>query len=191
MPTRAEIEETLTASQEQVVAFFQGLRREELERPATANDIPGGKPWRVRDHLAHLAQSERNVQHLLRRALDGASPNELLRLQYPTGMPLPATLGDWDALTPEEQKQLSLAVARLNQTQLDAHADDSLEMLIVDYLAARQETLALLNQFTDEQLAAPVPTVIRDVAAAELFAGNAGHATGHMTLVVDGLRRSE
>jgi hypothetical protein len=84
-----------------------------------------------------------------------------------------------------------LVVARLNQTQLDAHADDSLEMLIADYLAARQETLALLNQFTDEQLAAPVPTVIRDVAAAELFAGNAGHATGHMTLVVDGLRRSE
>ena len=69
MPTRAEILDTLAASQTQVMAFFQGLSPEDLERPATASDVPGAAPWRAKDHLAHLVQNERNIQQLLRRFL--------------------------------------------------------------------------------------------------------------------------
>jgi hypothetical protein len=47
MPTRAEILDTLAASQTQVVAFFQGLSPHDLERPATASDVPGEAPWRA------------------------------------------------------------------------------------------------------------------------------------------------
>jgi len=50
-----------------------------------------------------------------------------------------------------------------------------------DCLAARQDTLDLLHQFTDDQLAAPVPAVIGDLAAGDLFAGRSGHAAMHMT----------
>lgn len=189
MPTRAEILDSLATSQAQVMAFFQGLSPQDLERPATANDVPGASPWRAKDHFAHLVQNERNIQHLLRRALAGDPRDDLLRQQYPPGMPLPGTLGDWDALTPEEQKQLVLAVANLNQTHLNAHYDDTLEMLVAEYLAARQGTLELLHQFTDEQLAAPVPTVVGERAACDLFAGIAGHATDHLTAIEEGLRR--
>ena len=188
MPTRAEILDTLAASQTQVIAFFQGLSPEDLERPATASDIPGEAPWRAKDHLAHLAKSERNIQQLLRRALAGETRDALLRLQYPEGMPMPGILGNWDALTPEEQEQLGMAVASVNQTYVNAHHDDSMEMLVADYLAARQETLDLLQQFTDEQLAAPVPTVVDDQAAGDLFAGRAGHATEHITSIEEGFR---
>jgi len=189
MPTRAEIQDILATSQRQVMAYFQGLSPRDLERPATANGVPGGAPWRAKDHLAHLVQNERNIhQHLLRHALAGETRDDFLRQQYPPGMPLPSTLGDWDALTPEEQKQLELAVASLNQTQLNAHYDDTLEMLVADYLAARKDTLELLHQFTDEQLAAPVPTVVGELAACDLFAGNAGHAVDHMTAIEEGLR---
>src|SRR5947209_3957258 len=94
MPTRAEILDTLAASQTQVMAFFQGLSPEDLERPATASDVPGAAPWRAKDHLAHLAKSERRIQHLLGRALAGEGRDALLRLQYPEGMPMPAVLGD-------------------------------------------------------------------------------------------------
>jgi hypothetical protein len=190
MPTRAEILDTLVASQTQVMAFFRGLSPQDLERPATANGVPGAAPWRARDHLAHLVQNERNIQHFLRRSLAGDTRDDLLRSQYPPGMPLPGTLGDWDALTPEEQDQLVLAVANLNQTYRDAHHDDTLEMLVADYLAARRDTLELLHQFTDEQLAAPVPTVVGERAACDLFAGNAGHAVDHMTSIKEGLRPS-
>ena len=162
MPTRAEILDTLTASQTEVLAFFHGLSPQDLERPATASDVPGAAPWRAKDHFAHLARSERNIQRLLRSALAGETPDVLLRLQYPAGMPLPGMLGDLDALTPEEQQRLELAIAGVNQTYVDAHRDDRLELLAADYLAARRDTLELLHQFTDDQLAAPVPTVVGD-----------------------------
>jgi hypothetical protein len=162
MPTRAEILDTLAASQTQVLAFFHGLSPHDLERPATPSDVPGAATWRAKDHLAHLVQNERNIQQLLRRALAGEPRDAFLRSQYPAGMPLPGTLGDWDALTPEEQERLELAVANINQTLVNARHDDTLALLVAEYLAARQDTLDLLSQFTDEQLAAAVPTVVGD-----------------------------
>jgi hypothetical protein len=189
MPTRAEILGILAASQTQVLTFFQGLSPQDLERPATANGVPGAAPWRAKDHLAHLAQSERNGQHLLRRVLAGEPPDVILRLQYPAGMPLPGTLGDLDTLTPEEQERLELAVARINQTYLNAHRDDGLGLLIADYLAARRDTLDLLHQFTDAQLAAVVPTVVGDQTAGDFFAGRAGHAAEHISELVGGWRQ--
>ena len=189
MPTRAEILDILAASQTQVLAFFQGLSPEDLERPATASEVPGAAPWRAKDHFAHLVQNERNIQHLLRHALAGEERDVFLRLQYPEGMEMPGILGDLSALTPEEEERLEMAVASVNQTYVNAHHDDSMEMLAADFLAARQETLDLLQQFTDDQLAAPVPTVIGDQAAGDLFAGRAGHAAMHMTWIEEGFRQ--
>ena len=189
MPTRAEILDTLAASQTQVMAFFQGLSAQDLERPATASDVPGEAPWRAKDHFAHLVKSERQIQHLLRRSLAGATRDVLLRLQYPEGMPMPGILGDLSALTPEEEERLEIAVANVNQTYVNTHHDDSVEILAADYLAARQDTLDLLHQFTDDQLAAPVPTVVGDQAAVDLFAGRAGHAAEHITWIEEGLRQ--
>ena len=189
MPTRAAILDTLAASQTQVLAFFHGLSPDDLERPATASDLPGAAPWRAKDHLAHLAQSDRNIQRLLRRVLAGEPPDVILRLQYPEGMPLPGILGDLSALTPEEEERLGLAIANINQATVNAHQDDTLEMLVADFLAARQELLDLLQQFTDAQLASSVPMVTGERAVGDVFAGKAGHATEHTTLVEEGLRQ--
>ena len=189
MPTRAEILDTLAASQTQVLAFFHGLSSHDLERPATANDLPGAAPWRAKDHLAHLVRSERNIQRLLRAALAGEPPDVILRGQYPPGMPLPGTLGDLDALTPEEEERLGLDIAQLNQAYVDAHQDDPLETLAADYRAARRDTVDLLHQFSDEQLAAPVPTVVGEATAGDLFAGRAGHAAEHIASVEAGLHQ--
>ena len=189
MPTRAEILDTLAASQTQVMAFFQGLSPEDLERPATASEVPGAAPWRAKDHLAHLVKNERDIQHLLRRILEGSPRDVFLRLQYPEGMPLPGTLGDLSQLSPQEEERLGLAIASINQTYLNAHRDDHLERLVADFLAARQDTVDLLQQFTDEQLAAPVPTVVGDATAGDLFAGRAGHAAEHITSIEEGFRQ--
>src|SRR5215470_5881809 len=127
MPTRAEILDTLAASQTQVLAFFHGLSPHDLERPATASDVPGAAPWCAKDHLAHLVQNERNIQHLLRRILAGDPRDVLLRLQYPEGMELPGILGDLSRLSPQEEERLGMAIAQLIQTRVDAHHDDSME----------------------------------------------------------------
>jgi hypothetical protein len=189
MPTRAEIADTLAASQTQVMTFFRGLSPEDLERPATASDVPGGAPWCAKDHLAHLVKNERNIQDLLRRALTGETRDVLLRLQYPEGMPLPCVLGDLSALTEEEEERLVMAIASVNQAHVDEHRSDSIEMLAADYLAARQDTLDLLHQFTDDQLAAPVASVVGEQAAGEYFAGRAEHAAQHIASVEEGLRQ--
>ena len=189
MPTRAEILDTLAASQTQVMAFFQGLSPQDLERPATASDVPGAAPWRARDHLAHLVKSERTIQRLLRPTLVGETHDVLLRLQYPEGMPMPVTPGNLSALTPEEEERLGMTVAGVNQTYVNAHHDDSLQMLVADFLAARRETVDLLHQFTDDQLTALVPTVIGDQAVGDLFVGRVGHAAEHMTWIEEGFRQ--
>jgi hypothetical protein len=189
MPTRAEILDSLASSQTQVLAFFQGLSPQDFERPATASEAPGAAPWRVKDHLAHLAKSERNGHRLLRSALAGEPRDATLRLQYPEGMPLPGVLGDWDALTPEEQQRVELAVADVNQAYVEAHRDDSIETLTAEYLAARQDSLDLLQQFTDDQLASPLPTVVGEQTPGDFFAGRAGHAATHITWIEEGLHQ--
>jgi hypothetical protein len=189
MPTRAEILDTLAASRMRVLAFFQALSPEDLERTATASDVPGAAPWRAKDHLAHLVKSERNGQHLLRRVLAGEPRDDILRGQYPVGMPLPGTLGDLDALTPEEEERLELAIAQINQAHVNAHRNDSLELLVAEYLAARRDTLDLLRQFTDEQLATAMPTVGGERTAGDFFAGRAGHAAEHIAEIEEGWRQ--
>ncbi len=104
-------------------------------------------------------------------------------------MPLPGILGNWDALTPEEQERLEMAVASVNQAYVDAHHDDRMELLAADFLAARQDTVDLLHQFTDDQLAAPVPTVVGEQTVGDVFAWGAGHPTDHMTWIQEGFRQ--
>lgn len=171
MPTRTEILDTLAASQEHVLAYFQGLSSEALERPCTASGVPGEAAWRAKDHFAHLAANERNIQVLLRLTLTGETS-------------LPGNLG---AMSREERLALS---NQRNQSCVNAHRDDSMETLEADVAAARQETLQLLELFTDAQLAAPATvSFVADRTAGELFAANAQHAAMHMTWIEEGFAR--
>src|SRR5215467_3117353 len=113
MPTRSEILDSLAASQEQVTAYFQGLSPEELERPCTASGVPGEAAWRAKDHFAHLAANERNIQILLRLTLKGE-----------TSLP-----GKRGAMKREER--LALANQR-NQSYGNAQHDDRMEALVAD-----------------------------------------------------------
>jgi len=171
MPTRSEILDTLAASQEKVTAYFQGLSPEELGRPCTASGVPGEAAWRAKDHFAHLAENERNIQILLRLTLNGQTS-------------LPGNLG-----TLSREERLALSNQR-NQSYVNAHHDDNMEKLVADLAAARQETLNLLEQFTDEQLAAHAPiSFAADRTAGDLFAANAQHAAVHISWIEEGFRQ--
>src|SRR6516165_3921583 len=111
MATRSEILDTLATSQEQVMAYFQGLSPEALERPSTASGVPGEPAWRAKDHFAHLAQNERNIQYLLRSTLSGQTS-------------LPGSLGE---MSPEERLVMS---NQRNQSYVNAHHDESMQALV-------------------------------------------------------------
>ncbi len=171
MPTRSEILDALAASQEQVAAYFGGLSQEELERPCTASGVPGEAAWRAKDHFAHLAENERNIQIVLRLTLKGETS-------------LPGNLG---AMSREERLAM---LNQRNQSYVNAHHDDSMETLVADLAAARQETLKLLEQFTDEQLATPASiSLAAGRTAGDLFAANAGHAAVHIEWIEEGFRQ--
>jgi hypothetical protein len=171
MPTRSEILDTLAASQEKVTAYFQGLSPEELERPCTASGVPGEAAWRAKDHFAHLAENERNIQILLRLTLNGETR-------------LPGNLG-----TMSREERLALSNQR-NQSFVNAHHDDSMVTLYEDLATTRQGTLKLLELFTDEQLAAPASvSFAADRTAGDLFAANAQHAAVHITWIEEGFRQ--
>src|ERR1017187_3572287 len=170
MPTRSEIQDTLAASQKNVIAYFEGLSSEALERPCTASGVPGEAPWRAKDHYAHLTANEQGIQTLLRLSLTGGS--------------LPGNLG---TMSPEER--LAWANQR-NQTYVNAHHDDSMETLRAHLSAAHQETLDLLGQFTDKQLVAPLSTsFMTNMSAGNLFVANAQHAAMHITWIEEGFRQ--
>ena len=171
MPTRAEILDTLAASHEHVLAYFRGLSPKALERPCTASGVPGEAAWRAKDHLAHLAANERNIQVLLRLTLTGET----------------SLSGNLGAMSREERLVLS---NQRNQSYVNTHRDDSMETLVADVAAARQETLNLLELFTDEQLATPVSvSFVADRTAGDLFAANAQHAAAHMAWIEEGFRQ--
>ena len=170
MPTRSEIHDILAASQEKVVAYFDGLSFEALERPCTASGVPGEVPWRAKDHFSHLTANEQSIQTLLRLTLTGGS--------------LPDTL-----TTMSTDERLAWSNQR-NQTYVNTHRNDSMETLRANLSTARQETLDLLEQFTDDQLAAPVSiSYLRNVTAGDLFVANARHAATHIAWTEEGFRQ--
>ncbi|HLI05720.1 MAG TPA: DinB family protein [Ktedonobacteraceae bacterium] len=170
MPARSEIKDTLAASEKEVSAYFDGLSQEDLERPCTASGVPGEAPWRAKDHFAHLTANEQGIQTLLRLTLAGGSlPENMTRMNA--------------------EERLAWANQR-NQTYVNAHRNDSMETLRANLAAARQETLALLEQFTDEQLSAPVSSsFVRNLTAGDLFVTNARHAKTHIAWIEEGLRQ--
>ncbi len=170
MPTRSEIQDTLATSQEQVLAYFDGLSPEDLERPCTASGVPGEAPWRAKDHFAHLTANEQGIQTLLRLTLSGGS--------------LPEHLA---AMSAEERLAWS---NQRNQTYVNTHRDDSMETLRTQLSTARQQTLELLEQFSDEQLAGPVSaSYLTNLTAGDLFVANAQHNARHIAWIEEGFRQ--
>ena len=170
MPTRSEIQEALASSQEQVTAYFEGLSPEDLVRPCTASGVPGETPWSAKDHFAHFTANEEGIQTILRLSLTGGS--------------LPENL---ETMSAEERLAWS---NQRNQTYVNDHRNESMETLHANLSAARQETLNLLEQYTDEQLAAPSSLAfLGNMPAGNLFIANAHHAAAHITWIEEGLRQ--
>jgi len=170
MPTRSEIQDTLVASQKKVIAYFEGLSPETLELPCTESGVPGETPWRAKDHYAHLTSNEQGIQALLRLSITSES--------------LP---GNLSSMSPQERQAWA---NQRNQNYVNAHRDDSIETLRAHLSAAHQETLDLLEQFTDEQLAAPVSSsFVANMNAGNLFVANAQHAAMHITWIEEGFRQ--
>lgn len=172
MPTRTEILEALTVSQERLLARYQVFTSQELEQACTRSAIPEGASWRPQDHLAHLAMIERAFQGMIRRTLQAETD--------------PVGFRRTGATTREE---IIAWINRQNQEYVDAHHDESLEAVLADRTATRAKTLELLEQLTDEQLALPIPgSPWADGTIGGIILTNAHHEALHLSWMEEGLR---
>ncbi len=172
MPTRAEINETLARAQERLFSRYRAMTVAELERQCTESEVPGGHPWRPKDHVSHLAFIERQFLRMARRTIEGE--------RDPMG--IKARVGTTNG------EEVLAWVHRQNQAYVDEHANDSLEDILADLSATRQQSLELLEQITDEQLALRIPGAPwNDGTIGGVLITNAHHADMHTYWVEKGL----
>ncbi len=171
MPTHEAIFKTLAEAHEELLAYYQSLTPEELESTCTASEVPGGEPWRPKDHLAHLTLIEQAFQGMARRTLKGSAD--------PVG---------FSRTGATNREEILAWIHRNNQAYVDAHRNDSLETLLADLAHARQETLTLLGQLTDEQLSLPLPGAPwGDGTIGGVLMTNAQHEHQHLSWMQQGL----
>ena len=173
MPTREVILQILAETHEALLAYYSALTPDELERICTASEVPGGEPWRPKDHLAHLTLIEQAFQGMVRRTLKGSAD--------PVG---------FSRTGATNREEIVAWIHRNNQAYVNAHRDDSLESLLADLAHARQETLALLEQLTDEQLLLPLAGAPwDDGTAGGILITNAHHEQQHLSWMQQGLHQ--
>ncbi|HEX4905346.1 MAG TPA: DinB family protein [Acidimicrobiales bacterium] len=171
MPPRAEIIDKLQRERAALEERYRALTPQQLTAPCTESQTEGEAPWSAKDHVAHLAMIERAFQGMIKRAVEGKD--------NPVG---------FDFSGARSRDDVIAQVHRGNQDNVEAHRDDDLDTLFADLDAARADTLALLDQLTDEQLAAPLPGAPwNDGSIGGVLITNAHHAIQHWAWVEEGL----
>jgi uncharacterized damage-inducible protein DinB len=168
VPDRAEITAKLDKERARLIERYRALSPDDLTRPCTQSEVDGEAPWSAKDHLAHLAFIERAFQGMIRRTIQGESN--------------PIRFGGGS------RDEVIARVHKGNQDNVDSHRADDLDALLKDLDAARADTLALLDELTDEQLASPLPGAPwNDGTIGGVLVTNAHHEIQHWTWVSEGL----
>jgi hypothetical protein len=167
---RTTIKEALDRELVKLVDHFRSMSAEDVARPCTESEVPGADPWTPKDHITHLAMIERAFQGMIRRGISG------------DGDPVGLTRGG------RSREEIMAFVHKGNEDNVLAHKADDLEALIADLEAARADTLALLDELTDEQLASPLKGAPwADGTIGGVLITNAGHQVMHTKWVDEGL----
>jgi hypothetical protein len=168
VPDREAITGKLQTELDDLVAYYDTLSDEDLRRVCTESEAPTGAAWAAKDHLAHLAMIERAFLGMISRGLAGDA--------NPVGF------------SGRDRDDVMEQVHRGNEENVDAHRDDDLTTLLADLHSARQETLALLEQLTDEELERPLKGAPwADGTIGGVLITNAYHQRQHVDWVKQGL----
>jgi hypothetical protein len=171
MPTREDILHTLAEEHKKLLARYQAFTPEELDTPCTESEDPNGAPWRPKDHLAHLTLIEQSFQKMIKRTLKG--------YEDPVG---------FSRIGARDRGEVLAWIHHQNQDYVDAHRDDDMTTRLANLEQARQETLSLLAQLTDEQLKEPITGAPwNDGTIGGVLITNAHHEGQHLNWIEQGL----
>jgi hypothetical protein len=174
MLNRIEIEARLHRDRAWLLETFAMLSPEDLDRGVTRSEHDASSMWTPKDHLAHLAGIEFNFVRMVRRHLVGEANPVGLR-EGPDG-------------APRTMEQIMASVHQMTESWTDEHRTKPLSEVVALGQKARAETLALLSELSDEQLAEKLPGAPwADGTIGGVLATNADHGRMHWRWVKDGM----
>lgn len=176
MPTREAILGKLKSERDRLIERYRNLTLLELETDVTESESEEGSFWSPKDHLAHLCHIEGAFRQMVRDTLDGKeNPTKLTS----------------DGSEKRDRSSVIARVHRRNEKQVNLRRGEDLASLFVDLEAARNETIALVQSLTDEQLANRVPGAPwGDGSIGGVLITNGYHEAQHLAWVEEGLAKS-
>lgn len=171
---RTEIESQLNRDRAWLIETYAMLPEDHLTTGVTASEHDPATLWSAKDHLAHLSGIEHNFVRMIRKHVDG-DPN-------PVGLRTNANG------TPRTMEQIMATVHEMTESWVVEHRAKPMPEVIALGQKARAETLALLAELTDDQLAEKLPGAPwADGTIGGVIATNALHGRMHWQWVKDGM----
>ena len=169
---RIEIEVKLNRDRAWLLETLSGMSEADLAAPRTPSEHDPAKSWSFTDHFIHTTLIEQNWNAMFRRHIAGEA-----------GMQRPV-IEDGEA---QPTGDVMAVIHRWTERWADSHRGKPLEELARIGLAVRAETLALLSELTDEQLASVIPGAPwADGTVGGIMAANADHGRRHFTWAKEG-----
>lgn len=170
---RIEIEAMLNKDRAWLIETYAALSEEELLEPVTRSEHDPNSTWTAKDHLAHLSAIEFNFVAMVRRHLKGDA--------NPVGL-----INNKDG-TPRPREEIMAGVHRMTEDWTNKHRDRSLSEVVALGQQSRAQTIALLAELSDEQLAEKLPGAPwADGTIGGVLAANAAHGRMHYSWVKEG-----
>ncbi len=172
---RIELETKLNRDRAWLLETYAGLSVEDLERGVTASEHDASSLWSAKDHLVHLALIEFNFAKMVRRHVAGdANPVGLTHDSSGKERTRDEIMASVHAWTEEWQKE---------------HATKSLSEVVAIGQGARAETLKLISELTNEQLAEKLPGAPwADGTIGGVLGANADHGRMHWHWAKEGAK---
>ena len=141
---RVDIESALHRSRIEQLDWITSIPADELYAPRTQSEHDPGSWWSAADHFVHTTLIERNFNEMIRRHLAG-------------GRGMDPQMVDESGRALRSREDVMAYVHSFTESWKKEQEGKPLEVLIRIGLAVRAETLALLAELTDEQLASKIP----------------------------------
>ena len=173
---RVEIELRLHRSRTECIERLRELSDEELHAPRTQSEHDPSLWWSRADHFIHTTLIERNFNQMIRRHVAGEKAM--------AGSPVQL---DDDLKPVTSIEDIMAAVNAFTEEWAIEHRGKPLDELVRIGATVRGETLQLLSELTDEQLADRIPGApwAKGIVGG-ILAVNADHAEAHHGYGVDG-----
>jgi len=175
---RTELEVKLNRDRAWLLETYAAMPSDLLLRAATRSENDPGNFWTAKDHLAHLAGIEGMFNRMIRRHIAGDS-NPVGLMTTPDG-------------APRSREEILAGVHAMNEEWIRRHKDKSLSEVVALGQKLRSETLALMAELTDEQLAEKLPGAPwADGTVGGVLGVNGDHGRTHYHTAAEGLGIAE